>query len=411
MSAESPLSLSELVYLFVDGETTSAQEQMLFQHLATDVDLQAELQEAILIRSTLEQDCSALAVPPETTAAIFSKAGFALPGTTVGWSVSNFIGAAVHGVKSIALPALFAIGGAALTSLYFITQLHPDPQESALLSLQNRLSAQTTESAVLISQTDNTEDSTPLDLRSFAEKTDMPFQQKHNAFSYERNESRKTVQESQQNNMSLSNNSVLSQTIIESASTVAQYTPLAFSSFPTTDNVTMVPMANHAFTEYNEKKRWSISTRGLMNLTTMPVKNQSVSEEHLSDFAVSLGYALNEQTFIGIEAGRQSLRYYTFENGKGDNATLHTSMEWAGAYLRKQFDNIGFGEFTPFAQVHLGGTLSGPSGRLITGLQWQPDSRISLSAGIEGSAFLYQNSGTWYSMRTLGLTYQVDVHF
>ena len=52
MSAETPLSLSELVYLFVDGETTSAQEQVLFSHLATDADLQAELQEAILIRST-----------------------------------------------------------------------------------------------------------------------------------------------------------------------------------------------------------------------------------------------------------------------------------------------------------------------------------------------------------------------
>jgi len=92
MSAETPLSLSELVYLFVDGETTSAQEQVLFSHLATDADLQAELQEAILIRSTLEQDCSALAVPPETTAAIFSKAGFALPGTTTGRSMGSVIG-------------------------------------------------------------------------------------------------------------------------------------------------------------------------------------------------------------------------------------------------------------------------------------------------------------------------------
>ena len=154
MSAETPLSLSELVYLFVDGETTSAQEQVLFSHLATDADLQAELQEAILIRSTLEQDCSALAVPPETTAAIFSKAGFALPGTTTGWSMGSVIGSTVQTLQSIALPSLFALGGAALTAFYFMHTM-PQSQEAELLALQGQFSGQSSESAVLVSNVES----------------------------------------------------------------------------------------------------------------------------------------------------------------------------------------------------------------------------------------------------------------
>ncbi len=417
MSGETPLSLSELVYLFVDGETTSAQEQVLFQHLANDVDLQAELQEAILIRSTLEQDCSALAVPPETTAAIFSKAGFALPGTTAGWSLGTVIGSTVQTLQSIALPGLFAIGGAALTALYFM-QTMPRTQESELLAFRNQLTGQSSESAVLVTTADNTDDRTKLSLSSASMNAIDGHEQKHFAslnknHGYQHNDihvMQDIIASSDNQEQSLELWEESSQSIDQTPSmTIA--TPLLFSSFPTITPRPALTHAEYLNTDIAAARKWSVSARGLMTMNTMPSSNAASSDEHLSDFAVSVGYALNPHTVIGLEGGRQNIRYYTFENGKGENATLHTSMGWAGGYVRKQFHDLGFGELTPFAHLHIGGTLSGPSGRCITGLQWQPDSRISLSAGIEASAFLYQNSGTWYSMRTLGLTYQVDVHF
>ena len=111
MTDETNNSMSELVYLFVDGETTSSQEEILFNTLAGNPGLQQELQEAILIRSTLEQDCSALAVPPETTAAIFQKAGFALPGAAAGMpGVTSWLGEVFYSLKSAVLPSLFALG-------------------------------------------------------------------------------------------------------------------------------------------------------------------------------------------------------------------------------------------------------------------------------------------------------------
>lgn len=417
MSAETPLSLSELVYLFVDGETTSAQEQVLFSHLATDADLQAELQEAILIRSTLEQDCSALAVPPETTAAIFSKAGFALPGTTTGWSMGSVIGSTVQTLQSIALPSLFALGGAALTAFYFMHTM-PQSQEAKLLSLRGQFSSQSSESAVLVSNVESLGGIPSLHSDGTSEQVEREYpkavyssasmsNQSANGFDGMEQKDAASFADSKQSEKVMDESAIA----IEQSQSMTMGTPLLFSSFPT--NTPRPAMLNQESSNFGKvgERQWIIAARGLMTMNTMPAGNTSTSDEHLSDIAVSVGYALNPQTVIGLEGGRQNIRYYTFENGKGDNATLHTSMDWAGGFMRRQFHELGFGELTPFAHVHIGGTLSGPSGRCITGLQWQPDSRISLSAGIEGSAFLYQNSGTWYSMRTLGLTYQVDVHF
>lgn len=417
MSAETPLSLSELVYLFVDGETTSAQEQVLFSHLATDADLQAELQEAILIRSTLEQDCSALAVPPETTAAIFSKAGFALPGTTIGWSMGNVIGSTVQTLQSIALPSLFALGGAALTAFYFMHTM-PQSQEAELLALQGQFSSQSSESAVLVSNveslggihslhSDGTSKQVQREYPKALYSSASVSNQSANGFDGMEQKDAAPFADAKQSEKVMDESAIA----IEQAQSMTMGAPLLFSSFPTINSRDAI--SHKTLAEFGKvgERQWIIAARGLMTMNTMPAGNTSTSDEHLSDIAVSVGYALNPQTVIGLEGGRQNIRYYTFENGKGDNATLHTSMDWAGGFMRRQFHELGFGELTPFAHVHIGGTLSGPSGRCITGLQWQPDSRISLSAGIEGSAFLYQNSGTWYSMRTLGLTYQVDVHF
>ncbi|MBI3259628.1 MAG: hypothetical protein HYZ54_09170 [Ignavibacteriae bacterium] len=153
------------------------------------------------------------------------------------------------------------------------------------------------------------------------------------------------------------------------------------------------------------------SLRGLINLSTFPSIAKTSYNNEFNNVAISIGYQINEDISIGVEGGRQSLHYYTFENGKNENATLHTSMDWAGAFYKQQFSGLTYSELTPYAQVTLGGTLSGPSGRLLTGFLWQPDSRISLSAGIEGSAFLYQKSADWYSLRALGFMYQVEVKF
>jgi hypothetical protein len=155
----------------------------------------------------------------------------------------------------------------------------------------------------------------------------------------------------------------------------------------------------------------SFSVRGMMNLSSFPEGTKSTINTNLSNFTLSVGYNLADDIKIGIEGGRQSIRYYTFENGKGENATQRETIDWAGAYIRKTFNEISNSNITPFAQGTLGATVSGPTGRLIAGLKWQPENSISLSAGLEGSTFFYQKSNVWGSISALGFIYQVEINY
>lgn len=432
MSAETHDSMSELVYLFVDGETTSAQEEILFNSMAGNPDLQQELQEAILIRSTLEQDCSALAVPPETTAAIFQKAGFSLPGTSSGLTVGSLIGSATQLLRSIALPSAFAIGGAAITTLYFMN-VHDDTRLSESYAETPAVNRIATTSQVLVSKNDGV----TLQQNEYATERNVGSEDikrnhqlntlihpKNNNSSFGVSSITENEHSSLSENSTFDDNNVSEANFEDSGIAANSSIPLQDVSylsaiqrplqFNGTSALSRTELKENEFDKFlteSEQSQFIVSVRGFSAVETMPKTNKTVPSESFNNITLSLGYLLSEHAVVGLEGGSQSLQYYTFENGRNEKATLHNSMMWLGGYYRQLFPILEFSDIHPYAQVSLGGTLSGPTGRMITGLTWKPDARVSLSAGIEGSAFLYQNSAEWYSVRTLGFTYQVDVSF
>lgn len=424
--------MSELVYLFVDGETNSAQEEILFNTLAGNPELQQELQEAILIRSTLEQDCSALAVPPDTTAAIFQKAGFALPGAAASGvsSVTSLVGKALYSLKSLALPALFSLGGAAIATMYFISHSTASENTNPLPLVSNIAVA----SVVIPSSASDLNKETGFRNNESYSAQRSVIKEKIGS-STSKNGIEKSVLHPPQSEETISapynfkakipseypDELANSQYSNSSTPTVRiQNSPIKSTVLDTRQNQSSTDLQNGIdapnVSNFENKSSEtdlpiSASLRGLISLTTFPSVGKTSYNNEFNNIALSVAYRLNKNISIGIEGGRQSLHYYTFENGKNENATLHASMDWAGAFYKQQFPDLTFSDITPYTQVTLGGTLSGPSGRLLTGFMWQPDSRISLSAGIEGSAFLYQKSADWYSLRALGFMYQVEVKF
>lgn len=409
--------LSELVYLFVDGETNAAQEETLFNTLAGNPELQQELQEAILIRSTLEKDCSALAVPPETTAALFQKAGFTLPGAAGVSSVATFAGKVLYGLKSLALPALFALGGAALSAVYFwgnvpaptnanvdshtgnaaVSVMREEVKSGALLNQAPISVNSQNESSVLINKT--------LREHSVPTNTDNKINNLHG----ERSAAASLATLEYHNAVEFSVNSTFPQIQIAPLQYAANEREIPqFSTspqfHPTLTQEVTAPSSENTLPI-------TVSMRGLMDLSSFPSAASTVISNEFNNIALSVGYEVSKDIRLGLEGGRQAMRYFTFENGKNEKSTLHTSIDWAGAFYRQQFSDLTYYEITPYTQVTLGGSMSGPSGRLLAGLCWQPDRRIALSAGIEGSTFLYQNSAEWYSLRSLGAVYQLEVKF
>ena len=73
------LTPSELVYLFVDGEATGAERTEMYAALANDNDLQAEFEDALRLKQTVDEEIALTTPPFETTKELFLKAGFSLP--------------------------------------------------------------------------------------------------------------------------------------------------------------------------------------------------------------------------------------------------------------------------------------------------------------------------------------------
>lgn len=81
MSMDTNYSTSELITLFVDGETTATEEQTLFSSLLADNATRAELRRAFTMQSHMAS-VAATTVPTALDAQILQKAGFAQATTT-----------------------------------------------------------------------------------------------------------------------------------------------------------------------------------------------------------------------------------------------------------------------------------------------------------------------------------------
>lgn len=72
-------SVSDLIYLFIDGEADLSQQQTLFASLASDSELQTEFQQALDINHGFAADKATLYPPAELTKSVFLSAGFNPP--------------------------------------------------------------------------------------------------------------------------------------------------------------------------------------------------------------------------------------------------------------------------------------------------------------------------------------------
>lgn len=418
MLSEINNSMSELVYLFVDGESSALQNDILFKALSNSSDLQQELQEAILMRTTFEQDSAALAVPLKTTANIFQAAGVSLPSNVAGAAAFSLSDKLFLGLKSMALPVVTAVG-TAVASLTLMNYFDSENINNANNNLSN--------SNQIVSNQTNTPNN------NINSNTNNSAENKLNSIYSRRKSGNNNINTS---NEVLASNEDKTEQVLTNAAAPPE---LEQQITRNTNNITQSPMAtrNNYFNDISFAKSNSVNStfgtiaivnqnedfdvigalpltigvRGMMNLSAFPANTQSTVNTAPSNFTLSIGYDLSDDLRIGVEGGRQSIRYYTFENGKNDKATQRESIDWAGAYIRKTFNELTFSNLTPFANGTLGATVSGPSARLIAGMKWQPENSISLSAGVEASTFFYQKSANWQSISALGFIYQVEINY
>lgn len=131
-----------------------------------------------------------------------------------------------------------------------------------------------------------------------------------------------------------------------------------------------------------------------------------------SGVALTALYSLDDEQALGIEVSTgQILRYEQRRTGGIDKQiTISEQATIIGSVYRTTIPSISIGDFTPYLQSFAGATTKGlPVGRTTLGLQWTPDSRVTLSGGLDGTLYGYRANGQWKAGVMTSLVYGVSV--
>lgn len=125
------LSASDLIFLYLDGEATSLQQEVLFSQLAHNQELQQEFTDALRINKAFRQERSSTKAPLYLSSKVFANAGIAYHGVEVAAGAA-VVGTAWYSLQRLILPvsALFVGVLATYAALNFGSWFNDTPSLS-----------------------------------------------------------------------------------------------------------------------------------------------------------------------------------------------------------------------------------------------------------------------------------------
>ncbi|MFM8437165.1 MAG: hypothetical protein ACKOAX_01715, partial [Candidatus Kapaibacterium sp.] len=121
--------MSELIYLYLDGEATPLQQEVLFSHLSHDEELRQEFTDALQMSKTFRSEKSSSKPPLYLSSRVFADAGIPYHGVDVA-TVSAAAGASWFSFRRLVLPVSAMVFGvlatyAAFTYRSFMADMTP----------------------------------------------------------------------------------------------------------------------------------------------------------------------------------------------------------------------------------------------------------------------------------------------
>ena len=413
---EQQLTNNELIYLLLDGEATHTERGRLFDAMSKDHDLQDEFERALKMKNAFEHEVRDTKPAPFLTGALFTKLGLTTVGLGGGAAISTGISTAVKTgwfalASKMVIPIAAALLGSAVT--YYAVTLE---DSSNSISTEQPVAEQTLRSAPVISAPVHTaiapsellaatNTNASASTRTIVKTVYLPSAVVHDTIVVEK---QVFVPQNTNNN---SNNEVAIKEVA---------TP---SVTPKNDNlVEELPTKNindreqKTLTDIREAKTTDgndifVGVRGMTMLTLFPSREIESSEKDLiNNLSVNVRYNLTNNHSFGVEGGQETFPI----NVVSSDGTIEkkTSLLWGGMFYRFTTDPfVSIGGLQLFGQILGGGTVSGPMGKLTTGMVWQPDSRVELMLGVEGMMQSYRYNGDWGHGEKISMTTGVAVRF
>ncbi|GEM_PF-3095252 len=408
-------SASEKLSMLLDGELSSSQEVSLFSELSINDELRSEMRDMLSIKNAVHSDSEAFVPPLAATAAVFTKAGFALPG-------AYYIGLKTLLLKYSWIPLLVAaLTGFTTFSIMKnnhnmeLAKLKADmgKMKNTVLASQSKINRLTAENSKLrFAVTKKSE------IREIVRYIKVPavsaqeLSSANNANSTVSNSS--IIQNNNNDDMAMLS---ISHSFNSNNSTAAVPNDNLhlqrgnrFSIITNNSGYSLMP--NRVNTGANE---YSLRFGGLSGLT-FPLVNID-SPDEFANITMGLYFlAPYKDVYIGIESGREPFSQQ-FNNLDPDGHKYlyeqRPNIWWGGASIITEFGkniNILSGA-RPYSKIFLGASELGPLGKISAGFNWKSSWGLGAFLGLEGTLLAYQNQGVWYTSQKIGLVYGMSIQF
>jgi hypothetical protein len=413
---EQQLTNNELIYLLLDGEATPTERGRLFDAMSKDHDLQDEFERALKMKNAFEHEVRDTKPAPFLTGALFTKLGLTTVGLGGGAAISTGVTTAVKTgwfalASKMVIPIAAALLGSAAT--YFavtsgdssnsISNEQPVAQRTLQSSPVN--SAPVASSIAPTELTTATNTNTSADIRTIVKTVYVPSVVVHDTVVVE-----KEVFAPQNTNIN-SNNEVAVKEVTTPSVTPKNENPVVELPIKNISDKEQKTLSDIQQTRTTEGNDIFVGVRGMTMLTLFPSREIESSEKDLiNNLSVNVRYNLTNNHSFGVEGGQETFPI----NVVSSDGTIEkkTSLLWGGMFYRFTTDPfVSIGGLQLFGQILGGATVSGPMGKLTTGIVWQPDSRVELMLGVEGMMQSYRYNGDWGHGEKISMTTGVAVRF
>lgn len=386
---------SQLIHLYLDGELSADLERHLFDELANNEELRRQFGSELALHKAAAADMAAILPPENLRASVFSildiptvsetPAAISAIGTT-----SRFL--------TFGTVALFSmiIGGAAVWLGLNRNNANPGQiQTPDIKTTQSFASA-----SPIISSPRLSSEAAPHKARfvsaSFSKSINKNVAQQYPTL----------FDEIKRQATAISNNEMITpetRTTIEiQSSSFVNSTEQSFTKLTPSESAPSLISV--------------VEDNGLLPDVPLYIQTQRISSfggvRNGSAYTLSAMYELDSENSLGIEFINDNFSY-TKTRLSGGYIESYNNAEQAvsiGAAYRLEIPSIGISDFVPYVQSFAGATVKGsPVMRTALGMTWTPDSRVTLSGGIDAALFGYHNDGSWKATAAFGAVYGISV--
>lgn len=414
-----PLQPDEALYAFLDGELDVADEQRLFDALASNTDLRSEMKDMLAIRNAVHRD---VAVPsPALEGSLLSAAGF----TSASPGITTFVSTGTSSFWPTAAAAMFAVA-TILGSMLLVSQ-HNEPSVVAVTGERPTPPATVQIDTVeRIATPITSRPSTEVNLRDQLARSERQRAELANALSAAEatiqlltDDRQATTQHiaalQAENNALREENEVLagrlaSRDRVIVPTNTADIRPNASLGTLREQTSAHAQALSTAQTTLPVTLRLRSLASGLSSGQAVP---SNVTEAILPNTSVAFLLPLAEGHAVGLEMGSETFRqrYSGIVNNRTVEYSQTPVLFWMGAtYHLSPFEIDIIDGLRPYLDLTAAYAYSqGPLGRASLGLRYQPAGPIAFNLGFDAAALGFQHQNTWFSSTKFGMTYGISI--